>query len=237
MSEPRINWRGLRAAGRGLRYAWKAQASWGWLPLAAALGLVLLFVLDEGFRDPGDPPHTADLAFLVEVCLPLALALLLARVPVLDRESGASELHLTWRLPAPLYLLRLATVPLIAWAGAGALLLLAAHWLYTPIDLCLALDMGLYPSLALGGATMAGSALARHQVGGVVTSALWWSVDLLKPGALHRWGHLFPYFRPLGIDPEPLHLQALAVGALGLALALWLSDRRERWVSGTSPSD
>jgi len=60
----------------------------------------------------------------------------------------------------------------------------------------------------------------------------------MKPGALHRWGHRFPHFRPLPeADPASLHLQALAAGLAGLALSLWLADRRERWVTGTSPAE
>lgn len=221
-----------------LLYAWKAQANWGWLPLAAGLGLVLLYLLDDGFRPLGAARSQDDLTFLLEVCLPLALALLLARVPVLDHEVGASEVHLTWRFPAPLYLLRLAAAPLTAWIAASALLLLVAHELYTPVDLRTAVAITAYPAAALGGAALAGSAVARHQVGGVAASTLWWYVDLTRPGTFHRWGHLFPHYRPLpDSDPHALHLQALTAWLLGLALALRLAGRRERWVTGTSPAE
>jgi len=221
-----------------LHYAWKAQANWGWLTLAVALAVVFLLLLGDAFRPPGAPRSTADLAYLMEAFLPLGLALLLARVPALDREIGAHELHLTWPFPPQMHLLRLTTVPALAWAAAGALLLLGAQLFYAPMDLRQALDMALYPSLGLGGVALGGSALARHQVGGVATASLWWGVDLLKPGDLHRWGHLFPYARPLpDADPARLHLQVLAVGLVGLALSLWLAGRRERWVTGTPPAE
>jgi len=142
-----------------LFYAGKAQFNWAWLYPAAALAVAVALLLGDAYRPAGAPRGQADLAFPLEVCLPLLLALLASQTPVIDRDAGAAELHLTWRHPAPLHLLRLLGVPVLLWAASAAATTAVANAFYTPVDLRVAADMALYPAAALTGVAVGGSAL------------------------------------------------------------------------------
>lgn len=221
-----------------LSYTWKAQASWGWLALLALLAGMIALLQGDAFRLAHSPRQLREVALILEVYLPLALAILLARLPALDRDAGAAELHLTWRRPAALHLLSLMVIPVALWALAAALTVWVAHATYLPLTARQALAMALYPAAGLAGAALAGSALARHQVGGVLAAALWWAIDLQVPGQVNTVAYLFSTYRPVaGLAPAVMQGRLLLIGLAGLALALWQAGRRERWVSHTGGID
>lgn len=222
----------------GLRYTWKAQFGWGWLALLAVLAIMVALLLGDSFRSRGAPRQVRDLAFMLEVYLPLALAVLLARVPVLDREAGAAELHLSWRRPAGLHLLTLLAVPLALWALAAGGVSLIAHIWYLALPWEPVLEMALYPAVGLAGAALTGSALARHQVGGMLAATLWWGIDLQVPGRINTLAYLFNTYHPVpGLEPDLMRLNLVLACLGGLVMALWLAGRRERWVSGAAAPD
>lgn len=219
-------------------YAWKAQASWGWLPLLVVLAAMVALLQGDAFRSYDSPRQLREVALILEVYLPLALVILLARAPVLDREAGAAELHLTWKRPAGLHLLALASVPAALWALAAAGTAWIAHASYLPLTADQAFTMAFYPAAGLAGAALAGSAFTRRQVGGVLAAGLWWAIDLQGPGDVNSFAYLFSTFHPVvGLDSGTMHTRLLLVGLAGLTLALWQAGRREGWVSGsTEPS-
>lgn len=216
----------------GLWYRWKSQADWPWLALLVLLVIMWLLLLVDAFTR-GPARQFADTAVMLEIYLPLAAALLLAGAPGLDREAGAAELHLSYRRPGALQLLQRLIVPILTWAAAVAATLLFTHQFYVPVNLAEALPMALFPALGLGSAALAGTSLARHQIGGVLASAIWWCMDLQIPGRLNTWFYLFNRFAPLPqLDPATMRRNTVILALAGLALALWLAERRERWVSG-----
>lgn len=233
-----------------LRCAWKAQASWLWLVLLAILAGMTLLLLGDAFRPFAKGRSARDLTVILELYLPLALAALAAAVPALERDAGVAELHLSYREPAALRLLQYLAIPLALWllavlsVGMAALVWYppdplpaaapaaapAATW-SLPITAPAVVEMALWPALGLTGAALAGSALARHQLGGVLASALWWGTDLQMPGELNRWFYLFNVYHPVAdLNPAVMHRNILLLALGGLVLALLLAERRERWV-------
>lgn len=214
-----------------LIYCWKAQADWSWLLAGGVLAIMLALLLADQFRSFGGPRQLHDTYAILEVYLPLALAMLVAGVPVAEHGAGTAEVHLTYRQPAWLRTAQLLLIPAGLWAAALALTGLGIHLAYTPLAAADLLAVAVPPALGLAGAALAGSSLARHQVGGMLAACIWWGVDLISAGGINRWAYLFSHFMPGGDPAAGAPLRLLLAGALGLALALWLAERRERWVA------
>lgn len=219
---------------RQLWYLWKAQASWGWLVLLAVLGFLLMLLLNDAFQGRYPAPRLIrDTYLITQVYLSLISAVLLAHVPSLERESGAAELLLTYRQPAWIRLVCMLITPAALWAAGVGISGLVAHLWYVPVEAAALLKVAAPPAAALGAAALAGSALARHQVGGMAAAGLWWGMDVLAPGKVNRWFYLFSEYKPVpGLEPEVMRLGAWLLAGGCLLMALWLAGRRERWVSG-----
>jgi hypothetical protein len=216
---------------RMLWYRLKIQATWTWGALLFLHGFLLFLLFQDALRPAEAPRHWLQASFILEVFLPLALALLLAPIPALDRSTGLAELHLSHRRPALLQLLGHLALPLLLWAVVLGLTGWVIDRYYAAVPLREFLALTLYPAGALGGAALAGGALARHPVGGVMISGLWSALDLLFPGVLNRFCYLFSYYQPVqGLDLATMQGRMAALGALGCLLALWLAGRRARWV-------
>lgn len=216
-------------------YCWKAQASWAWIVLLAVYGLLLALLLGGTFR-PHNAPHTVrEVALILEVYLPLVLAVLLAGAPTLERDAGAAELHLTYRQRPALRLLQFVAIPVILWSAAVLTTALIASHYYVALSVQQVASMTWAPALALGGAALAGSAAARHQGGGMIAALLWWGIDFQAPGRVNRWVYLINVYQPMpDMDPADMRMRLAALGLAGLGIALWLAGRRERWVRGQS---
>lgn len=90
---------------------------------------------------------------------------------------------------------------------------------------------GRRPALALGGVALAGTALARSQLGGLVAAILWWALDAVGQGAIGKQLFLFRVSIATGLyTPEIQGRNISLAGAACLALALWLAHRRAWWV-------
>lgn len=211
---------------------WKAQADWSWLLAGGVLATMLALLLADQFRSFGGPRQLHDTYAILEVYLPLALAMLVAGVPVAEHGAGAAEVHLTFRQPAWLRTAQMLLIPAGLWAAALALTGALIHLAYIALPARHLVEVAVPGALGLAGAALAGSSRARHQVGGMLAACVWWGVDLISGGSLNRWAYLFSHFMS-GAGPAggaaPVRL--LLAGALGLALALWLAERRERWVA------
>ena len=219
---------------RRLWYMAKAQASWGWLVPLAVLGFLLMLLFNDVFRGRYPAPRLIrDTYVIIQVYLSLLAVVLLAPVPSLECENGTSELFLTYRHPAWLRLLSMLITPAAIWAAGVAVSALLIHFWYVPVDAGELLKVTLPPGLALGAAALAGSAVARHQVGGMAAAGLWWGMDLMAAGKMNRWFYLFSPYKPVpGLDPEGLRLNALLLAGACLLLTLWLTEQRERWIRG-----
>lgn len=216
-----------------IRYYAKAQAGPTWLVAAAGVALVLWPVLAGVFRQGARPPQPADTYVLLQAVLPVALALMLSGLPSAERDAGAAEVHLTYPHPAWLRLLEQAALTLAAWGALAATVGAAIHVWYAPLPAAELLRVAVPPALGLGGAALAGGALARNQVGGVLFAGIWWAVDLVAPG-LNRIAYtLYTYCPMEPSDSERMPVRLIAAFAAGLAVALWLAERRSRWVSGS----
>lgn len=209
---------------------WKAQASWTWAVLFTIHGILLFALFRDGFHPYSSPRRWQEATFILEVYLPLVLALLLAPVPAFDRTEGVAELHLSYRRPAPLQLLAQLVLPLLLWALVAGVTGWSIDQFYADLPLADLLQTLLYPAGALGGAALAGGAIARHPIGGVVAAGLWWGLDLLYPAKLNRLCYLFPHYQPTDLDAVLMRERMLWMGLGALALTLFLAERRERWV-------
>lgn len=210
------------------RYA-KAQAHISWLLpplwLAAMFGWTFYKHRLPEFRQVGS------LFSIFEYFLPLAAAVYLAGVPPFERDEGAAETHLGYpQLPA-LRLGLLALPPLAAWAATvGAALLTVQLW-YLPAQSWTLLKVLAPPTLALTGVALAGAALARHQLGGIVAAFLWWALDAMSRGLFNKQFFLFRASVQTGLfTPEVQGRNIALVGVACLLLAIWVSHRRSHWI-------
>jgi hypothetical protein len=215
---------------RMLWYRLRAQMNWTWGALLVIHAFLLFLLFKDQFRF-GAPRDWGQATFILEVYLPLALAMLLAPLPALDRASGLAELHLSYRRPAPLQLLGHLAPPLLLWGLTLGLTGLAIDQFYAPVPLAAFLRLALYPAGALGGSALLGTAIARHPVGGAMGAGLWWGLDLLAPGQINRLCYLFNQYQPQAdLDATVMQARMGLIGVGALLLALWLAGRRERWV-------
>ncbi|HLO03981.1 MAG TPA: hypothetical protein VK191_12805 [Symbiobacteriaceae bacterium] len=208
----------------------KAQASWTWAVLFTIHGILLIALFRNGFHPYSSLRRWQEATFILEVYLPLVLALFLAPLPALDRSEGAAELHLSYRRPAFLQLLGHVALPLLLWALVAGATGWSIDQYYAELPLADLLTVLLYPAGALGGAALAGGAIARHPIGGVVVVGLWWGLDLLYPAKLNRLCYLFLQYQPTDLDGALMQQRMLWVGLGALLLTLLLAGRRERWV-------
>jgi len=207
----------------------KAQTLGSWLAVAITLGLLLWLVLAGQFQVPPYGRRVQDAYVLLQGFLPLSLAVVLAGVPVAERDAGAAELYLTYPHPAWRRLLEQTGLVTLLWALLAAVATTVIHLRYAPVMNLVGVTV--VPSLALGGIALAGSALARNQVGGVLAAGAWWSVDLLATG-LNRVAYLFNQWNPVpGLDASIMARRLVLVGLAGVLLALWLAGRRTRWIA------
>lgn len=215
-----------------LIYRWKAAANPTWLVLLLLLAVLMAMLLGDMFRVRGGPRRLAEAWLVLEVYLPLALAAFLAPLPPLERSAGMAEIQLTYRRPCWLRVLELTALALGLWAVAAGLSGWLVNQYYQPLSFKYLAKVALPPAAALGGVALAGSALLRSQVGGMLAAAIWWGADLVSMGGLQQWAYLFTSYNPRpDALPEVIRPHLLLIGAAGLALALWLAERRERWVS------
>lgn len=215
---------------RMLWYRLKVQASWTWCALLLLHLLLLLLLFDDQFALGADRDWR-QAGFILQVALPLDLAMLLAPIPAFDRSNGLAELHLSHRRPAAVQLLGHLALPVGLWAVTLGLTGIAIDRYYAAVPLREFLAMALYPAGALGGAALLASSIARHPVGGVLLAGLWWGLDLLFPGQINRLCYLFAQYQPLlEIDTNTMQVRMAVVGTLALLAVLWLAGRRERWV-------
>lgn len=209
----------------------KAQSPGNWLTVLIALGLLLWLLLAGQFQVPPSGPRFEDAYILLQLFLPLSLALVLAGIPVAEREAGTAEIYLSYPHHPAARLLEQVGLTALLWAVLAGGTVAVVHFHYAAAANLTAVT--LVPALALGSAALAGSALSRTQVGGVLAAGAWWAIDLLAPG-LNRAAYLFSQWRPVpGLDPQRMEQHAALVAAAGLMLALWLAGRRTRWATGT----
>lgn len=207
----------------------RAQVHWSWLLPPLWLGVMLVWLF-AGHTDPA-ARLGSDLYSIFEYFLPLALALYLAEVPAFEKEQGAAETHLGFVQWPSLRLALLALPGLMAWAASVAAALAVVHFAYLPDQSRDLLDVLSRPALALGGVALAGTALARNQIGGITAAFLWWGLDALGQGLVGKQFFLFRVSIATGLyTPEVQGRNIALVGAAGLALALWMAHRRRWWI-------
>lgn len=144
-------------------YYAKVQGSWLWLIIAVLLGAFLFMLLHDVFRAPRPAPRgIEDLSIVTEVVLAICAPLLCASVPALERENKLAEMHLSYHQPAWRRLLELLVLPVVLWCTALLLVGWTVITWYIPVDWGDILATGLPPAVALGGASLLGTALARH---------------------------------------------------------------------------
>lgn len=125
----------------------------------------------------------------------------------------------------------LALPGLAVWAGGVAAALAVVHFAYLPDQTWPLLDVLSRPALALGGAALAGTALARSQIGGITAAFLWWALDALGQGLVGKQFFLFRVSISTGLyTPEVQGRNIALLGAACAALALWLAHRRSWWI-------
>lgn len=207
----------------------KAQFHWSWFlaPLWMAVMLGLLFRRHQlpNYRS------VQDLFDAFEYFLPLAAAVLLAGVPAFEREEGAAETHLGY-IHLPSVRLGLLALPRLAvWAAtAGAALIVVSGW-YLPDQTWTLVKVLAPTALALGGAALAGAALTRSQLGGIIAAFFWWVLDATGSGLFNKRFFLFPASVRTGLfTPEAQARNIALVGAACLLLTLWLAHRRSHWI-------
>lgn len=210
------------------RYA-KAQLHWSWvlqpLWLAAMLGWLFFNHQIPTRRE------VWQLYPIFEYYLPLALAIYLAGAPPFDREQGAAEIQLGAPQWPVLRLALLALPRLAAWALTLAAALLVTRVWYLPGYTWTLLKVTGAPSLALAGAALAGSALARHQTGGILAGFAWWVVDAFGGGRVGQKFFLFRISVHTGLYAPEVQTRNIALlGAACLLLCLWVSHRRAYWI-------
>lgn len=206
----------------------KVQSAGNWLTVLIALGLLLWLLLAGLFEVPPFGRRTEDAYILLQLFLPLSLALVLAGAPVAERDARTAEIYLSYPHPPSLRLLEQVGLATFLWTLLAGGTVALVHFGYAPTENLAAVTV--VPALALGSAALAGSALSRTQVGGVLAAGAWWAVDLLAPG-LNRAAYLFNQWRPVpGLDAQMMEQHLAVVGGIGLMAALWLAGRRTRWV-------
>jgi hypothetical protein len=211
-----------------LLYYAKAQSPGNWLAILIALGVLLWLLLAGQFEVPPFGPRIEDAYILLQLFLPLSLALILAGAPVAERDARTAEIYLSYPHPPSVRLLEQVGLSTFLWALLAGGSAAVVQFRYAPTADLAAVTV--VPALALGSAALAGSALTRTQVGGVLAAGAWWAVDLLAPG-LNRAAYLFNQWRPVpGLDAQVMQQHLAVVGGVGLMVALWLAGRRTRWI-------
>ncbi|MBP2020047.1 hypothetical protein J2Z79_003501 [Symbiobacterium terraclitae] len=200
------------------------------LPPALAAGW-LLFVSLTG--DPRTPASQWSTLFenVAEMIIPLTAGLWCAPIPCLDYQAGWAESRLAMDERPWLRLLEKAAVPAAALALFSLVLIGVAAAGGAPVAPGRFLLLAGPPALALSGAAVAGSSLARHIAGGLALGVGWWLADWLTGGVIPQV-YLFRLSRPSVTGGNPA-VQTICLILLGLslwALTLWLAARRERWL-------
>jgi hypothetical protein len=207
----------------------RAQAHWSWLLPPLWLGVMLIYLFAS--HTDVNKRQVGDLYSIFEYFLPLALALYLADVPAFEKDQGAAETHLGYVQWPSLRLALLALPGLVVWAAGVAAALAVVHFAYLPDQNRALLDVLSRPALALGGVALAGTALARSQVGGLTVAFLWWALDALGQGMVGKQFFLFRVSIMTGLyTPEVQGRNIALLGAAGLAVALWVAHRRSWWI-------
>lgn len=214
------------------RYYVATQADASWLVIIVAWGVMFGLLLGNVYRLT--PTRRVEDTFVIfSLFLPLALGLLVAKLPPQELAARTHELFLTYRQRPWLRLLWHVVLASVTWVALVTLSGVLVDHLYATISLRWLAGSVLPPGLALGGMGLALSALTRSRVGGVLGATIWFGMDFIAPG-LNRLAYLYSRVQPLpGVDPQIMDQRLMIIGAAGLAVSLFLAERRARWIAGS----